>query len=82
MSPNGNDGGVRVPTWLAAILLPAIFGFILWAFQTMDAKAERAERATIRLESRMETQGEEVLRRLGRIEAKLDKEESPPRTGR
>jgi hypothetical protein len=46
---NGNgNGGIRIPAWLSGIAVTAVLGFVVWVWQTTDAKAQVAyDRATV-----------------------------------
>ena len=66
---HGNGQVVAVPKWVLAIVLPALLGLGAFLFRTTDAKAERAEKATITMDARWV----DLMRRLDRIEAKLDR---------
>jgi hypothetical protein len=87
MSVNGN-GGIRIPGWLAAILVPGMIGLGVWFYNTVDAKAQSAKEAAASVhvrqaayEAETRAQWAEILRRFDRLEARLDNE-SPRRGGR
>ncbi len=84
MSTNGNgNGGIRIPGWLATILVPGMIGLGVWFYDAVDGKAQSAKEASAKVELRQtayeaETRAQwaEILRRFDRLEARLDKDET------
>ena len=79
MSPNGN--GIRIPGWLATILVPSVIGLGIWFYNTVDGKAQSAKDSAAKVELRhsayeaeTRAQWSEILRRFDRLEARLDNE--------
>jgi hypothetical protein len=69
MTPNGNGNGKVPLSWLVGLLTTIAVGTIGVLYANVAAKAETAEKKAVTIEAQMD----DVLRRLDRIEAKLDR---------